>query len=164
MVPNTPSASQALRSAWIPAAEAQGRSQPLAGQLCASAWQRTPAPPPESEPATVSITGAAEPATPDTSSESAARNDGRGIFRKGRKTKLHHLHPQPHGYGFRFYVADHFAPLLEARGITRWEYVKVFMMHDAMHAASAAPWAARGGAAGGHPAAGGSCAVAAACA
>lgn len=86
VVPNTPSASQALRSAWIPAAEAQGRSQPLAGQLCASAWQRTPAPPPESEPATVSITGAAEPATPDTSSESAARNDGSGIFRKGRKT------------------------------------------------------------------------------
>ena len=92
VVPNTPSASQALRSAWIPAAEAQGRSQPLAGQLCASAWQRTPAPPPESEPATVSITGAAEPATPDTSSESAARNDGRGIFRKGRNrcpTKRH---------------------------------------------------------------------------
>lgn len=46
---------------------------------------------------------------------------------------------EEHGLvAFEFYVADWFGPLLAAHGIRQWEYVKIFMLQDALCVAVAA--------------------------
>ena len=44
------------------------------------------------------------------------------------------MYAEAHGLvAFEFYVADWFGELLAAQGIRQWEYVKIFMMQDAMY-------------------------------